>query len=154
MFWKFQYFLFSLDFTFIIICFSETWCAGSDNFIYDLPNYTSNNQKGSDRRDGGVSVYIHNSLNFKTRPDLFTNCGDIESFALEIISEKTCNTIVTVLYRPPNGRFEHFENFLTIFFKHKNVYIEGHFSINLLDHSLNKKVQNYLYLIYQNILFQ
>ena len=111
----FNTFLFSLDFTFNIIFFSETWCAGSDNFIYDLLNYTSNNQKGSDRRDGGVSVYIHNSLNFKTRPDLFTNCGNFESFALEIICEKTCNTIVTVLYRPSNGHFEHFENFLTLF---------------------------------------
>ena len=47
----FNTFLFSLDFTFNIICFSETWCAGSDNFIYDLLNYTSNNQKGSDRRE-------------------------------------------------------------------------------------------------------
>ena len=63
-----------------------------------------------------MSVYIHNSLNVKTRPDLSTSCGDIESLTLEIISEKTRNTIVSVLYRPPNGHFEHFENFLTNFF--------------------------------------
>ena len=92
-----------------------------DNFTYDLPNYTSSHQKRSDRKGGGVSVYIHNSLNFKTRPDLSINCGDIESLTLEIISEKTRNTIVSVLYRPPNGHSEHFENFLTNFFyKYKN----------------------------------
>ena len=106
----------SLDFTFSILCFSETWCDDLDNFTYDLPNYTSNHQKRSDRKGGGVSVYIHNSFNVKTRSDLSTNYGDIESLTLEIISEKTRNTIVSVLYRPPNGHFEHFENFLTNFF--------------------------------------
>ena len=32
----------------------------------------------------------------------------------------------------------------------KNVYTAGDFNLNLLDHSLNKKVRNYLNLIYQN----
>ena len=64
----------------------------------------------------GVDVYIHNSLNFKTRPDLSTNWGDIESLALESISEKALNTTVSVLYRRPNGHFEHFQNFLANIF--------------------------------------
>ena len=77
------------------------------------------------------------------------------NYTLEIISEKTHNTIVSVLYRPPNGHFEHFENFLTKFFlnkkgSNKNDYIAGDFNLNLWDHSLNKKVRNYLNLIYQN----
>ena len=102
-----------------------------------------------------MSVYIHNSLKVKTRPDLSTSCGNIESLTLEIISEKTRNTIVSVLYRPPNGHFEHFENFLTNFFlntkdSNKKVYIAGDFNLNLLDHCLNEKVRNYLRLIYQN----
>ena len=92
-----------------------------DNFTYDLPNYTSNHQKRSDHKGGGVSVYIHHSLKVKTRPDLSTSCGNIESLTLEIISEKTCNTIVSVLYRPPNGHFEHFENFLTNFFLNTKI---------------------------------
>ena len=46
---------------------------------------------------GGGPVYTHNSLNFKTSLDLSSNCGDIESITLEIISEKTRNTIVSVL---------------------------------------------------------
>ena len=112
--------------------FSETWCDDLDNFTYDLPNYTSNHQKRSDRKGGDVSVYIHNSLNVKTRPDLSTSCLDIESLTLEITSEKTRNTIVSVLCRPPNGHFEHFENFLTSFFfnrkdSNKNAYIAGDF---------------------------
>ena len=98
------------------ICFSEAWCDDLNNFIYDLPNYTSSNQKRNDRQGGGVSVYIHNSLNFRSRSDLSTNCVNIESLTLEIISEKTRNILVSVLYKPPNGHAEHFENFLTNFF--------------------------------------
>ena len=113
---SFKTFLSSLDFTFSIISFSETWCDDLNNFIYVLPSYTNSHQKRSDRKGGDVSVYIHNSLNFKTKPDLSSNCGDIESLALEIISEKTRNTIVSVLYRPSNNHLEYFENFLTGFF--------------------------------------
>ena len=122
----------------------ETWCDDLDNFTYDLPNYTSSHQNGSDRNGRGVSVYIHNSVNFKTRPDLSFNCEDIESLTLEIISEKARNTAVSDLYRPPNGNSKHFENFSKNFFfntknSNKNVYIAGDFNLNLLDHSLNKK---------------
>ena len=66
-----------------------------------------------------------------------------------MITDKTCNT---VLHRPPNGHFGHFENFLTFLLNtnnlNKNFYIEGDFNINLLDNNLNKKVQHYLNLIY------
>ena len=104
----------SLDFTFSVICFSETWCDDLNNFIYEWPNYTSGHQKRSDCKGRGVSVYIHNSFNFKTRADLCTNCRDIESLTLEIISEETRNTIVSVSCRPPYGHLEHVENFFQI----------------------------------------
>ena len=141
---SFKTFFSSLDYTFSIICFSETWCDDLDNFTDDLSSYISNHQKRSDRKGGGVSAYLHSSFKVKTRSDLSTNCRDIGSLTLEIISEKIRNTIISVLYRPPNGHFEHFENFLTIFFlntknSNKNVYIAGDFNLNSLDHSLNEK---------------
>ena len=63
---NFKKFLCSLDFTL-------------DSFTYDLLNYTSIHQKRSDRKGGGVSIYIHNSLSFISRLDLSINCDDIES---------------------------------------------------------------------------
>ena len=106
-----QVFLCSLDFIFSIICFSETWPDDFDNFTYELSNYTNTHKKRSNRKGGGVSVYVHNSLNFKTRLDLSINTDDVESVSLEIVSEKTRNTIVNVLCRSPNGRFEPFQKF-------------------------------------------
>ena len=152
---NFKKFLCSLDFTFSVICFSETWLDKLDSFTYDLPNYTSIDQKRSDRKGGGVSIYIHNSLNFISRPDLSINCDDIESLTLETISDNTRNTLVNVLYRPPNGQFKTFESFLTNFLvktknSNKTIHIAGDFNLNLLDHDNNKKVQAYLNLIYQS----
>ena len=136
--------MFSLDYTFSIICFSETWCDDLNNFTYDVPNYTSNHQKRSDSKGGEVSVYIHNCFRGKATPDLSTNCGDIESLTLEIISEKTHNTIVSILYRPLNVHFEQFKNFSTNFFlntknSNKNVYIAGNFILTYWIIDLIKK---------------
>ena len=122
-----------------------------------MPNYFSKHQARTDRRGGGVSIYIHNSLKFKERSDLAINNKDKESLTLEILSDKTRNFLVSVLYRPPAGKYEQFENYLTTFFSrtkscNKNIHIAGDFNLNLLDHNTNKKVQDFLNLIYQNSL--
>ena len=64
-----------------------------------------------DCKGGGVSIYIHNSLNLKIRPDLSIKNNDIESLSAELVSDKVRNTIVNVLYRPPNGQIEPFETY-------------------------------------------
>ena len=38
-----------------------------DTALYDVPNFTSTHQVRSDSTGGGISVYVHNSLSFKTR---------------------------------------------------------------------------------------
>ena len=154
---NFKLFLSSLEFSFSVICFSETGLDDLDNSAYELPNYISKHQARSDRRGDGVSIYIHNSLKFKERSDLSINNKDIESLTPETLSDKTCNVLVNVLYRPPVGQYEQFENFLTTFFSrtktcNKNIHIAGGFKLNLLDHYTNKKVQDFLNLIYQNSL--
>ena len=132
----------SINFTFSVICFSETWLGDltlRGNASYELPNYTSKHQERGDRKGGDASINIHNSVNFKIRPDLSIRNNDIES----------------LLYRPLNGQIEPFETFLNNIFSqikvsNKVFHIAGNFSINLLDHNTNKKVQNFLNLVYQN----
>ena len=97
---NFKLFLSSLDFTFSIICFSETWFDDLDNSAYDLSNYISKHQERSDCRGGGVSIYIHTSIKLKGRPDLSVISKDIKVLTLEILSGKTRNILVKVLSRP------------------------------------------------------
>ena len=93
--WKFKLFGSSLEFSFSVICFSETWLDHLDNSTYELPNYISKHQARSDRRGGRVFIYIHNSLKFKERSDLSINNKDVESLTLEILFDKTRNVSVT-----------------------------------------------------------
>ena len=150
---NFKLFLSFLDFSFSVICFSETWFDDLDNSVYDLPNYISKHQVRSDRRGGGVSIYIHSSIKFKERPDLSIISKDIETLTLEILSDKTRNILVNVLCRFPVGQYKQFENFLTTFFSitksyDKDIHIAGDFNLILLDHDTNKKVQDFLNLLY------
>ena len=85
---SFKKFLSCLDFTFGIMFFRDmVWWLGWFYF-YDLENYISTHQKSNGRKVEGVSTYIHNPHNFKNRPELSTNCRDIESLALEITYQK------------------------------------------------------------------
>ena len=79
----------------------------------------------------------------------------IETLILEILSDKTRNILVNILYRLPVGQYKQFENFITTFFYRTkdcniDVHIAGDFGLSLLDHDTNMKVQGFLNLIYQN----
>ena len=154
---NFKRFLSNLNFSFSKICFSETWLNDSnvDNSNYELPNYVSLHQIRNHCKGGGVSVYIHTNFEFKIRNDLSINSKDIESIGVELLYEKRRNTLFNVVYRPPNGKIEPFENFLKILFNknknsNKNDHIAGDFNLNLLDHDKNKKVRDFVNVIYQN----
>ena len=141
---NFKLFLSSLDFSFSVICFSETWFDDLDNLAYDLSIYINKHQVRSDSSGAGVSIYIHSSLKFKERPDLSIISKDIETLTLEILSDKTRNILVNVLYIHPFGQSGQFANFLTTFFSrtkicNKDIHIVGDFNLNLLDHDTNKR---------------
>ena len=79
----------------------------------------------------------------------------MESLSPEIVSSKVRITIVNVSYRPPNGQIEASETFLNNTFSQIKVskeafHIAGDFNLNLLDHDTNRKVHNFLNLVYQN----
>ena len=115
----------SINFIFSVIWFSEIWLHDLNitrDSLYELPNYTSNHQIRSDRKGGGVSVYIHNMFDFKVRANLSANNIDIEAITVEIVSNKKRNTLINALYRTPRGKIEAFEIFLnSVFSQTKNL---------------------------------
>ena len=117
-----------------MICFSETWLDEVGNSLYELPNYISKHQVRDDRKGGGVSIYIHNSLSFKVLSNLCINSADIESLSIELSLDNKRNTFVNVLYRPPNGKIEPFETFLVKLLSsvqnaNKHLHIAGDFDL-------------------------
>ena len=92
-------------------------------------------------KGGGVSLYIHKNFEFKIRNDL---SKDIETIGVELLHEKRRNTLFNVKKILLKIRFSKNKN------SNKNYHIAGDFNLNLLDHNKNKKVQDFLNLIYQN----
>ena len=88
---NFKLFLNSINFTFSVICLSETWwddLATIEKSLYELRNYNSTHQARGDRKGDGASIYIHKSFDFIVKPDLSINNNGIESLAIEILSNK------------------------------------------------------------------
>ena len=97
------------------------WLGYYRKVLTEQPNYNSTHQGRGDRKDGGVSIDIHKSLDFTVKPDLSINNNDIKSLAIEILLDKKRNTLINALYRSPNGQIESFEKFLNnLFSKIKN----------------------------------
>ena len=152
---NYKLFFSTLAFSFSVICFSETWLDKVGNSLYELPYYISKHQVRDTHKGGGVSIYIHNSLIFKVHSNLCINSIDIESLSIELSMDNKRNTFVNVLYRPPNGKIELFDTFLvklpsSVQNANKDLHIAGDFNLNLLDHESNKKVHDFLNIIYRN----
>ena len=78
---NFKLLLETLTLNFKIICITETW-RKEDNILalFQLPNYSliHKNRTGS-KKGGGVCIFIHNSITYKTRSDLSINDENTES---------------------------------------------------------------------------
>ena len=97
---------------------------------------------------------MHENLNFKLREDLSINCDAIQSLSIEISSTKSKNIILNTIYRPPNGDMKQCQtHFKDVFSKKfENIVVAGDFNINVLDFETNKNVQDFLSLMFRNIM--
>ena len=83
------------------------------------------------------------------------NCDVIESLSLEITNQKSKNIILNLTYRPPNSDIKEFEKhlnniLLTNEILKKLVIMARDFNMNLLDFEQDKKVQNFLNIMFSH----
>ena len=132
----------SLDHKFTIIALTETWLNNNDYDNFEIPGYKSTKLLRQNKKGGGICIFSRNDLKFKLRNDLVfeDDTDDTENLFIEIINGKFKNIIIGTIYRPPNNRFNKFENDLkTILTKldkcNKPCYIMGDFNIDLLKYN-------------------
>ena len=82
------------------------------------------------------------------------NCEVIESLSIEISNNDAKNIIFNIVYHPPDGDLavceKLFQSILSIdSIRNKSVILAGGFNINKLDFESNKKVQNFVNLMFQ-----
>ena len=78
----------------------------------------------------------------------------MKSLSIEILNKKCKNIILNTICRPPNGDIETCENyFKNLFAKNdtvnKHIVLAGDFNLNVLDFENNKKVENFINLMFR-----
>ena len=97
---------------------------------------------------------MHESFCYTKRNNLSINCEAIESLSIEISNNDIKNVTFNIVYRPSDGDLEVCENYFQSILsnnsiKNKSVALAGDFNINVLDFEQNKKVQNFVNLMFQ-----
>ena len=109
----------NLNTIFHFIGLSETWATKANQDLLDITGYSheqcirSNNKKG-----GGVSLYIHNSIQYKKRDDLAFPTKLYETIFVEV--DKTIfhthrNVVIGEIYNPPSSKLKCFNTNLEKF---------------------------------------
>ncbi|XP_065640491.1 uncharacterized protein LOC136073066 [Hydra vulgaris] len=128
----------------------ETWLKSNEtNSNFELRNYTSVHQMRDICVGGGISIYVHNSIDFIQRKDLNVNNLDCEALCVEIINKLAKNFIINAIYRTPAGSLKTFKTYLRTFLTTKNilqkhVYVVGDINIDLLNHALNSEAKTFI----------
>ena len=131
-----------LDFTFDIICISESKILKDTDPLVDISiqGYQTPISTPTEATKGGVLIYAKSGLNIKPRDDLkIYKSMELESIFLEIVNEKDSNDIIGVIYRHPCMiASEFFDDHLKtitekISNENKKVFIAGDFNFNLIN---------------------
>ena len=107
----------------------------------------------SNKRGGGVMIYILQSLKFKMITELSECIENVyDCVSIEIDTTKGKNIIVTCLYRPPGTNIDifndHLENLLSLVKQNKIHFLVGDFNINLANHENHNATSNFVDLLF------
>ena len=115
-----------------------------------LPNFDIISQeRKTNKRDGGLLIYIHKSLAYNLHNDLCVSDKDKEILTIEISKKNNKNILLSCCYRPPCGDSENLSTFLQNKIIEKSVsekkmsYITGDFNMNCLKCHENAKTKHF-----------
>ena len=144
-----------LNFNFSVISITESWLNANNYSNYSIPNYSPHHVFRTNRRGGGVSIFLHSSYEFKPRLDLDI-CNDvIECGCIEILSSTQCRnpkTIIVAMYRPPGTNPDLFiENVNSLLNKvkseNKMCFVMGDFNLDFLKNDEDALAASFLELL-------
>ena len=132
-----------------VIGVSEIWHS-IDNPLpsnVDIPGYTFFKTQ-SLTQNGGVGLYIKDSLTSNPRTDLDSCTDDFETIWVEIETKKDKNFLICCVYRHPSSAIDnltsHFQNVLPKISPNKLVFIMGDFNVNLLDYASHTPTSDFV----------
>ena len=90
---------------FSAIGISETWLNDWNSSLYNIQGFNFIEKHRSEKRGGGVGIYLKENISYINRDDLILPECEFESVFIEIdkdVFRKNINLIIVVIYRPPD----------------------------------------------------
>ena len=132
-----------------IIGVSEIWHS-VDNPLssnVNIPGYTFHKTE-SLTQNGGVGLYIKDSLVSNSRTDLDSCTNDFETIWVEIENKNDKNFLICCVYRHPSSAVDnltsHFLNLLSKVSSNKLVFIMGDFNVNPLNYASHTPTSDFV----------
>ena len=145
----FVVFLSCVKHKFSVIGISETWFKQTtDTRMFDIPGYSLLQVCRSNKRGGGVLLYIRDGIDYKLRNDLSGEHAGFESIFVEIVTDDS-KSIVGCVYRAPDNDIpsfiQSFDHHMQIIGQErKDIYLMGDFNVNLLNYDSDGKVKDFI----------
>ena len=141
------------NWSFNILCITETWCTDSalkSNSNLHLLNFDLISQeRKTNKRGGGVLIYIHKRLKCNLHNDLCVSDKDKEILTIEVSRENDKNILLSCCYRPPNGDSENLSTFLQNNIIEKSVSEKKISYMNCLKYHENAKTKYFYHNIFE-----
>ncbi|XP_065685038.1 uncharacterized protein LOC136097048 [Hydra vulgaris] len=106
-------------------------------------------ERQTNKRGGGVLIYVKEHIAHNIRNDMRVSDGDKEIVTIEILNNKKNNILLSCCYRPPDGASENLSFFLLQNIIHKGskenkiTFIIGDFNMNCLIYNKDKKIKSF-----------
>ena len=127
-----------LPLNFALFGFTETWLSGANEIFSVLPQYTAYHQCRNNKKGGGVSLFIRNSILSQRVDRLCFSLPHLETVFISF-SINGKKYVVRNFYRPPKSNLREFlESFRNIFeiieesFRGSTICVGGDSNIDLL----------------------
>ena len=140
----------SLQIKFDVIAVSETWLTEHDDINdFILPDYEILSINRTNKRGGGVMLYISNNIEYEKLNDLSFVVDDMfEVLSVELKIKNAKNIVVSCLYRSPGSCLEEFNNKLIELFNRckgsKSHLLCGDFNVNILNYKSHKGTRSFI----------
>ncbi|XP_065639761.1 uncharacterized protein LOC136072559 [Hydra vulgaris] len=106
-------------------------------------------ERQTNKRGGGVLIYVKEHIAHNIRNDMCVSDGDKEIVTIEILNNKKNNILLSCCYRSPDGASENLSFFLQQNIIHKGskenkiTFIIGDFNMNCLIYNKDKKIKSF-----------
>ena len=146
--------LYTSNTNFSVIAVSETWLTAANDDLFNLSNYSFfSSSRSSDRRGGGIGLYISTQFSATKCTDLITTNTSLECIFVTLnanYAQTFTKTLAGCIYRPPNSDLHLFttalETLLNVIdtkYKHCTTLLAGDFNLDLLKLNSDTHVQEF-----------